>query len=302
VYAAALENGRIVLSSRETGATEGGFIEVQDAGGTLVEVEKTAKEGKDAEFSVDGVAGTASSNTVTTAIPGVTLTLQGITSSGPVTIDVQPPSANVANLEEKVKAFITAYNSTVEAIHTQLTTKPLEKPEGQSQFGTGTLFNDLELQGLLNSMREIMYEPIAGLEASLSSMSAIGVSTGAATGGASSKGSLEGTLKLEPAKLAEAIKANPTGVREMVQQWSQKLQSAVSTVGGPGGGLAARALQDAGQITELQRQITNMNELLAQKEKALQQTYAKLEAAISQSSAQSSWLARQTESLFSSGG
>ncbi len=69
VYAAVLDTETIVLSNRTTGATGGEFIAVADPGGTLTEKAGTAKEGKNAEYKVDGVAGTASSNTVTTRSP-----------------------------------------------------------------------------------------------------------------------------------------------------------------------------------------------------------------------------------------
>lgn len=297
VYAAALENGTVVLSNRKTGSTGGTFIEVSDPGEALTEVAASAKEGKNAEFMVDGVAGTATSNTVTTAIAGVTLTLEGLTPSGPVTINVQPPGASVTNIEEKVQAFVTLYNSTVEAIETQLTTKPASNPQTAEEFASGTLFGDLELQGLLSNMRTAMYEPIKGLESGMASPHDIGVTTGNPAGTTSHK-TLEGLLTLNTTALAEAVKSNPAAAQKMLQQWSQKITGVINAVGGPTGGLAARANGDATQVTELARQITNMNELLAQKEKALQATYAKLEAAISQNTAQSSWLTRQTESMF----
>ena len=78
------------------------------------------KEGKNAEYSVDGVAGTSASNTVTNAIAGVTLTLGGLTTTGPVTIDVQAPGASVSAVEAQVQSFVKLYNSTVEAIQKQL--------------------------------------------------------------------------------------------------------------------------------------------------------------------------------------
>ena len=137
VYAAVLEGGTLVLSNRATGNTGTEFIAVTDPGGTLVEKAGTAKEGKDAEYSVDGVAGTSTSNTVTNAIAGVTLTLGGLTTTGPVTIDVQPPGASVSAVEAQVQSFVKLYNSTVEAIQKQLATKPVAKPTNASEFGDG---------------------------------------------------------------------------------------------------------------------------------------------------------------------
>ena len=296
VYAAALESGAIVLSNRATGATGGEFIKVTDPGGALTEQAEAAKEGQDAEYKVDGVSGTSSSNTVTDAIPGVTLTLGGLTPTGPVTINVQAPGVNVSAVEAQVQSFVKLYNSTVEAIQMQLQTKPLAKP-GAGEYATGILFGDVELTSVLDSMRNAMYEPIAGLEAEMSSPLDVGISTGAATGGTSSQASLEGLLTLDPAKLSEALTANPAGAQKMLEQWSQSLESQLNNASEAGGSLEARANADASQITQLTSQINNMNEMLALREKALQRTYAELEAVISQNNAKSDWLTQQSESL-----
>ncbi len=300
VYAAVLESGTVVLSTRATGSTGEEFIKVSDPGGALSEKAGTAKEGKNAEFTVDGVAGSASSNTITEAIPGVTLTLNGLTSTGPVTINVQPPGASVSNVEAQVQSFIKLYNSTVETIQKELTTKPIAKAKSTSEFATGSLFGDLELESLLAHMRQTMYEPIAGLPTEMSSPADIGIGTGAASGGSASQSSIEGLLKLDSNKLAEAVHNNPAGVEQMLQGWSQSLQSAVNAVAEPGGSLEARINGDSHQTSELNTQINNMNEMLAQREKALQTTYAQLEAALSRNSSQAAWLASQAESLANS--
>ena len=54
VYAAATDGSTVVLSDRATGDTGSNFIQVTDPGGALVEQTALAKEGKNAEFSVDG--------------------------------------------------------------------------------------------------------------------------------------------------------------------------------------------------------------------------------------------------------
>jgi flagellar hook-associated protein 2 len=300
VFAAVLEGETIVLSNRATGNTGGEFIKV--TGAALTEKAGTAKEGKDAEFTVDGVPGTSSSNTVTNGIAGVTLTLGGLTPSGPVTIDVQAPGANVSAVEAQVESFVKTYNATVEAIQAQLATKPIVKPESTGEYSVGILFGDVELTSALDTVRVAMYEPIAGLEANMSSPEDIGISTGAPTGGGvSSQSSLEGLLTVDPSKLAEAVKANPAGVQKMLEQWSQSLQSTINNVAAPGGALEARANGDGAQISQLTTQINTMNELLAHREKSLQATYAALEGVISRNSTQSAWLTQQQESLTKQG-
>jgi len=296
VFAAATEAGTIVLSNRETGATGNEFIKVIDAGGTLVEKENTAKAGQSAIYLVDGVEAESASNTVTGAIPGVTLTLGGLTPTGPVTIDVQPPGLNTTTIENQVQSFIKQYNSTVEAIQKQLTTKPLSKASTAGEFAVGSLFGDLELTSLLNNMRASMYEPIAGLEAEMSSPFDIGITSGSSSSN-TSQAAIEGLLTLNPTKLSEAVKTNPSGVEKMLQQWSKGLQKTINAVSEAGGGLEVRVNGDNTQITEFASRIASMNEILLDREKALQQTYAQLEAVISQNSATGAFIARQAESL-----
>jgi flagellar hook-associated protein 2 len=299
VYAAVLEGETLVLSNRATGATGGEFIKV--TGAVLSEVAATAKEGVDAEYSIDGTAATSSSNTVTNAIAGVTLSLTGLTPKGPVTLDVQPPSVSATAVEAQLQSFIKLYNTTVGAIETQLTTKPAVRPTTGAEFATGPLFGDQELSGLLDNMRATMYEPIAGLSDEMSSPYDIGLSTGAASAGGASQASLEGQLTLDPTKLAEAVRSNPAGVEQMLEKWSGNLQELVSNAAEPGGTIEVRARGDGEQVSQLTTRINSLNEQLTIREKALQATYAELEAVISKNTSQSSWLSQQTESLIKNG-
>jgi flagellar hook-associated protein 2 len=302
VFAAVQGEGKIVLSSRTTGAAEGGeFVEVQDAGGTLQEIVGSAREGHDAEYAVDGAPASSPSNTVTEAIPGVTLTLGGLTTSGAVTIAVQPPAPNVSAIEKQLESFVSQYNAAVEAIQTQLTTKPLANPQNATEMATGSLYGDSTLGNLLSAMRESMYEPIEGLPAEMSSPLSLGISTGASSGGKTSQAALSGLLKLEPAKLAKAIQEDPEAARTMMQKWALSFNKLVEAVSAPGGSLETRINGDSEQVREMKTRITSMNEILEVRQKALEQTYAELEAVISQNSAQSSWLTQQTEQLQTQG-
>jgi flagellar hook-associated protein 2 len=219
-----------------------------------------------------------------------------------VTVDVEPPGASTSAIEAQVQAFVKLYNTTVAAIDKQMTTRPPTKPTTAAERGAGTLFGDIELGGLLNSMRQTNYEPISGLSSELSSLADIGISTGAASGAAgTSTATLEGQLTINTAKLSEAVRASPTEVQHLLTQWSQNLQKALNGAAAPGGSIESRITGDAAQITNFASQISNMNEVLASREKALIQTYARLEGVISQNNTQSSWLASQAESLTKSG-
>ncbi len=302
VYAAVQGNEEtIVLSSRTTGASKGGFIAVTDPGGALTEKAGSAKEGKNAEYKVDGVAGTSTSNTVTEAIAGVSLTFSALTTAGAVTIAVQPPAPNLKAIEAKIETFVSAYNKTVEEVQKQLTTKPPEHPVSGSELSVGSLFGDNELTGILTQMRHAMYETIEGMTAGMTSPLDLGISTGAGTGGASSQSSLSGLLTLNTSTLAKAIAERPSEAGQMMQQWSLSFSKVVHDASGPGGSLETRIGGEETQLREMKVRVSTMSQMLLVRQKALEQTYAQLESIISRNSAQSSWLTSQASQIEKSG-
>jgi flagellar hook-associated protein 2 len=301
VYAAAVGTETLVLSTRETGA-KAGYIAVTDPGGTLVEQAGLAKEGQNAEYTIDGVAGSSPSNKLTSAIPGVTLELKALTTTtGPVTVDVQPPGPNASAIVAQVQAFVTLYNSTIGTVNTQLTTKPPSDPGSAAELQTGTLFGDFELTSLLDGMRQAIYQPGTGLPTEMSSLADIGISTGAPTGNATpSQATLEGQLTLNTAQLESAIQANPAGVQKMLQSFSTGFQELVNANAGPGGSLEARISGDTTQTSELGSRITTMNEMLAIRQKTLEAEFEAMEKVMAQSQSQSAWLHDQLSSMLGS--
>lgn len=300
VYAAALNGETLVLSTRATGATGSEFIKLTSPGGALTEQSALAKEGRDAQYFVDGAAASSATNTVTSAIPGVTLSLKALTTAtGPVTVDVAAPAPSASAIVSQVQAFVNLYNSTVAAVGKQLSTKPPSNPQTTEERQTGTLFGDIDLESTINRMRQAVYEPVSGLPSEMSSLANIGISTGAAAGnGSISQASVEGQLKLNTEALESAVAANPSGVKEMLQKWSAGFQEIVNAEALPGGNIETRVNSDSGQIAEMTERITVMNEMIAVHQRALQQQYAAMEAAIAQSQAQGSWLSAQLASML----
>ncbi len=294
VYAAVVQGETLVLSSRTTGVGGLEGITVGDTAGALAEVEAAAKEGKNAEYTVDGVAGTSTSNVLTGAIAGVTLTLSSLTSQGPVTIAVQAPALNVKPIEAQLQSFVALYNKTVEEIQTELTTRPPAHASTAEELATGTLFGDPDLTNLLNQMRITMYEPIAGLT-EITSPADVGVSTGPA--GSSTQAALSGLLQLDPAKLAASLQANPESAKVMFRQWATNLNKVVNSVAEPGASLESRINGDTDQIRSMKERIATMNAMLAVRQKSLEETYARLEGVISKNSATGSWLSEQAAQL-----
>ncbi|HEY1450410.1 MAG TPA: flagellar filament capping protein FliD [Solirubrobacteraceae bacterium] len=301
VYAAVTTGETLVLSTRATGASGPSFIQVEDPAGTLVEAPAAAKAGRNAEYTLDGVAASAATNTLTAAIPGVTLSLKALTTGGPVTVEVQPPAPSTSAVVEQVKSFVALYNSTISAIERQLTTKPPANPESAVELQTGTLFGDPQLIGVLNSMRQSIYEPPSGAPSELSSLARIGISTGRPSGaGSVSQGALEGQLQLNTGELEHALETNPAGVEQLLHSWSSSFRGVVDQQSLPGGALETRTNGDAEVIAGLSSRMAAMNETIALHQKTLQAQFAAMEAAISRSQSEGSFLSSQINSLSSS--
>jgi flagellar hook-associated protein 2 len=294
VYAAATNSGTVVMSNRATGNTGTNFIQVQDSAGTLTQQTALAKQGQDAAFSVDGVGGTSSSNTVTNAIAGVSLTLSGVTTtSGPVTINVSAPTASSANVSSAINTFVSQYNSVIGQIQTQLAQTPSSSVPTQ-----GTLYEDQGLQDLLTSMRSAMSTSGSGLPAGLASMIDVGVSTGATTGtGAVSQSALSGNLSLNAATLGTQMAANPTGVQSVMSEWAVSFSSMVNNQADPGGTIDSRIQGDSARVSQLGNQISSMQAALTDKQNGLVQEFAALEAALSTNQSTSAWLTSQIAAL-----
>jgi len=301
----------VVLSDRQTGEPPAsGYIAVSDTANALTQV-GTGVAGTDAEYTLNNNTYYSSSNTISGAslgtsggnptqgqgaqqtIPGVSLSLNGLTGSTPVTINVGSPTVNASSVQTAIQQFITDYNSAVSAIQTQLTTTP-----SSSDPTVGTLYGDADLTQLLSTMREQMDATLGGLTGGVTSMLDIGVSTGATTGsGSVSQSALNGDLTLDTTALTNALQANSSSVQKMLQSWSIQFSSLVNNEAAPGGDITTRIQGDNTQISYLGNQIDNMNAANAEKQQELVTEFADMEAALSQNQSTSSWLTNQLNSL-----
>ncbi len=302
----------LVLSDRQTGAPPAsGYVQVSDAAGALTDTGNDVA-GTDASYTINGESTVqySSSNTISGAslgdgstptqgqgaqqtIPGVTLSLNGLTGSTPITVNVGAPAVSASNVQTAVQQFVTDYNSAISMIQTQLTQAPSSTDPTQ-----GTLYGDSDLTQLLTSMREQMDTTLGGLSGSDTSMLDLGVSTGATTGtGAVSQSALNGDLSLNASTLTSALQSNASGVQQMLQSWSIQFSNLVNNEAAPGGDISTRIQGDDSQSSYLTTQIDNMNAANAEKEQSLVQQFADMESALSQSQSTSSWLTSQLSSL-----
>lgn len=307
-YATVLSNGQLVISSRTTGdgssngTGDGNPITLSSAAqGSIAAVSSQA--GQDAEVYVNGstTASYSANDTVTDAVPGVTLTLNGVTpTNAPVTITTSAPAPNTQSIIQAVQQFVNDYNSTMQGIQSAINTAPpSESNSSYANAYTGSLFGDPELEDMANNIRQSVYTSDSTLTVGFQSLQDLGVSTGASTGSVSAS-STAGVLTLNTATLTAAIQANPQAVQAALQSWSTQFQKVVNNAAGPYGSLETRISGNNTEIGNLSSQLSTQQEMFNNEEKALQQQWAQVEATLGTLNNQKTSLSSFAGSLSSS--
>ncbi len=310
VYAAAVTDPlsgeqRLVLSSRTPGAA-GGF---SASGGAISEDPDRALPGLDARILVDGVEHTASSNVVTDAIPGLQLTLKGVTSA-PATVSVSSPAPDLDAVKAKIRGFVDQYNSTIDFISGRLNEERVKDPKTDSDAAKGALRSDRSLDSLLGQLRRTVASFKApDAPAGLRSLADLGISTGAAVGsGGLDQDAIHGRLKLDGEKLSDALASNPAAVRSVLGEalgdggFARRLEAIIHPSTQAGGELDARIAREESNRAAITTRLADMDRRLALKEERLRKQFAAMESALGKSQAQSQWLAGQLAALTRSRG
>jgi flagellar hook-associated protein 2 len=200
VRAAVIHDGshfRLTLTSTETGAEHSMEISASDADGndtdaaglSLLSFNASANHlsqtsaGQDAQLTLNGLAITSSSNTLSSTLTGLTINLLG---EGSSTLQVKK---NTAEAGEAIRGFVETYNGLMGGIN-QLTGYDPETRRA------GALNGDSSVQGLKTQLSRLLSTPVEGLDGPFSILADIGIS----------RSSRDGTLQLDEARLGVALR------------------------------------------------------------------------------------------------
>jgi flagellar hook-associated protein 2 len=299
---AAVVNGpdgeHLVVSARKTG--EDSDFTVQSSAGVLTEDAVFAASrptGSDLQAALRVGAGAQQlwhSNVVEHAVPGVRLTLKGVTSS-PATVTVTEPALDRDAIKSKVKAFVDAYNVMVDTTRGKLSEQPTRNPTSDFQAARGQLFGDSGLGGVLSKLRNDMAEVVS--TAGVNDLSDLGIAIPKATGGAASADGKAGELVLDEAKLTAALDTDYTAVKSFLATFSKDVEDFVKTQTGGAGVLDDRIAGGDRASKRVQEQIDRATERLDAREKRLKAQFAAMEVALQNSQTQGAWLSGQLASL-----
>lgn len=171
-----------------------------------------------ASVKINGILVTSSSNSISTAITGVTLNLVKA-SAGPTTLAVTKDNAAVTS---SLNTFIKAYNDTVKVM------KDLGNYDAANKKAS-TLTGDSTLRASQAQLRSVLFAASGGSNANLQRLSDLGVSI-----------QTDGTLKLDSTKLSAAITSDFANVATLVADVGSRFKTTVSGLVSADGSVTAR--------------------------------------------------------------
>jgi flagellar hook-associated protein 2 len=309
VYAAVIKDGsgaeRVVLSSRKTGQSNDFTVDATAlAPGQLTEDAALSRTGTvlNAQYRIDGEVAPRSSetNAIENAIPGLRLTLAGVTTS-PVSITTSEAAIDKSAIKGKVKAFVDAYNAVVDLARTDISQKGVRNASTPEDLAKGTLFGDLGLNSMLSSLKRTFTQSVAGI-GDLSSLSQVGIAAPKSTG-VVTEDAKAGKLTFDEKALDAALDKDWTQVNKLFngvgakKGFSLLVGDFVKAQTGVNGVITGRIESDSSSLTDLGKQVTATNARLDQTEARLKAQFAAMEKALQNSQSQQSWLQGQISAL-----
>ena len=215
----------------------------------------TATAGANASLTVDGLSVSATSNTVSTVIPGVTFQLLApspVTSGTPETVQVQILNNNTA-VVSSISQLVSDYNAVISAVNTQETNNA--SGTAQPLFGSPTLA--MFQEQLLGSINQ------SNTQGNVGNITQLGISI-----------NNDGTLSLDTSTLNSELNQDYSGVISFFQNsgsWGLNFSTALNNLGNssPTGMLTLDLNANSAIISSLNQNISNENLLISSQQSSL---------------------------------
>lgn len=214
---------RLVVSSKDTGANSAfklsgltGFDFNPAAAGSSSML--STQIAQDAAFTLDGIAMTRSSNKITDALAGATLTLKAKTTTA-TTLDV---GSDTASIKTKINSFVSAYNNAVSLMSSQTSYSASSKT-------AGPLNGESSVRSIQSQLRSIMGGTI-GATSGMSRLSDIGIQIGADGKLTANSDKLDAALK-DPAKDVASLFISSTTSPGFASQIATRVKAMLGTDG-----------------------------------------------------------------------
>lgn len=227
---------------------------------------------QNAQLTVNGIAITSASNTVSEAIQGVTLTLKN-TTAAPTALAV---ARDTSAINTAASSFVDAYN----ALASQIKSRSAYGTDGK---GAGTLAGDGTLRMMQEQLRGIFNTPASG--GTLNALGQVGIAF-----------QRDGSLQLDSSKLNSAIAtdfsdvtnlfSSSTGFATRLEAWAKSTLSA-------GGLIDTRTKNLSQNVSGYHKEIDSLENRMSALQKKYTTEYTNLNLLLSSMNSTSTFLAQQ---------
>jgi flagellar hook-associated protein 2 len=229
--------------------------------------------GVDAQYTINGGGTmTSSSNVISGAVPGMTVTLSG---TGQSTLGVTNDTQGITSA---VQTFADAYNKVMSDIQTQLTTNIVQAPTTGDQMFQGSLNNNSTLEVLKDKLEDMVGTMLPGMSG--------GVSMAAETGLSLTSTDNYKTLNLnfDATKFSQMLSSNPDGMQQFFSSnsgFAQNVYNVMENYTAPMGPISAEVTGLNNDVTSKTTQITAFESRMTLEQTELQTEFSNMEAAMS---------------------
>jgi len=264
----------ISITGKGTGWTDSDF---NYSGTTTNSWTQTEGTGSDASLSINGIATTSASNTLTTAVSGLTINL---VKAGATTVTVTKDSTT--NLTSVLNAFVTAYNSANTSMGSLGTYNATTKVAGALQ-------GDATLRSAKNQVTNLLFNTVAGGSSDIQRLTDIGISL-----------AKDGSLSLDTTKLNKAITSDYSSVANLVAKVGDAYNTTLDNIVGTSGSLVTATKSYTSMVSDLKDRETELSDRLTQIEARYRKQFTALDNLVSSLNSTSSYLTQQLKSSSSS--
>lgn len=187
---------RLVVQGTDTGSSKGITFDTSGlTGGGTVPTFTEQVSAADAQLSINGIAVTSESNTVSDSIQGFTLTLTGLTSS-PVDVAV---SLDQDGVKDKIQSFVDAYNEVIDYVDSNSVAA-----DEEAGIEAGLFNGDSSVRRIISDLQSKVTTQYSSMGTTLDSLGLIGVQL-----------DNNGKLSIDSADFTDALGDNLDSVMQM---------------------------------------------------------------------------------------
>ena len=276
------QNGATAYRLRLSSASIGDLTDSNNVLETLGVVEgtnfSTLRSGANAALKVEGFAVTSTSNTITSVLDGVTLTLKGTNVGKAVDLAISQDSNA---LTSQVSSLVQDINSVFSFIKDQNT-----YTSSTSSSGTATqkpLFGDVNLTAVRDTIDATLFAEVSG-NSVYKTASDIGIHF-----------QKDGTISLDSSALTSALSTNREDVVNVLKALSNSLYDKMNMYVDPyTGTMTSIQTSITDQMSHIDDRIKDLNARYTKETDQLQQRYNALEVQMNSSTILKNWLTQQT--------